>query len=139
MFTRRPKVDIDAQPRVQGIAGPRDQSLGKLSLELVGVSCRGTHFDRDILGREGGTDHEHGDAGRVRHGQHLEDEGTADLVGGVGDEGVAGGHLGHLDDVAEDDFELLGQRGALYALGDFGAHARIEFDWGELSVWCLER
>ncbi len=82
-----------------------------------------------VGGTVAATHHEHGDAGRVRHGQHLEDEGTADLVGGVGDEGVARGHLGHLDDVAEDDLELLGQGRALDALGDFGTHSGIEFDW----------
>ena len=136
MFTCGPKVDVHAQPRVEGIAGLRNQSLGKLSLELAGgQSGLGVWMDGWIVGLIA-THHEHGDAWRVRHGQHLEDEGTADLVRGVGDEGVARGNLGHLDDVAQDDFELLGQGRALYTLGDFGAHSRIEFDWraGQLGA-----
>ena len=36
VFASGPKVDVYAQPRVEGIAGPRNQSLGKLSLELPG-------------------------------------------------------------------------------------------------------
>lgn len=88
-----------------------------------------------IAKRVPGTHHEHCHPRGVRHGQHLEDEGTANLVGGVGDEGVAGGYLGHFDDVSEDDLELLGQGRALYTFGDFGAHAGVEFDWtGQLLL-----
>ena len=104
-----PEVDVDTQPRVERITRPGHQSLCEFSLE-----------------------HEYGDAGRVGHGQHLEDERTGNLVGGVGDEGVAWRHFGHLDDVAEDDFELLGEGSALDTLGDFGTHTGIEFDGDDL-------
>lgn len=109
VLARSPEVDVDTQPRVESIAGPSHQSLCEFSLE-----------------------HEHGDAGRVGHGQHLEDERTGNLVGRVGDEGVAWRHFGHLDDISQDDFELLGQGSALDTLGDFGTHTGIKFDGDDL-------
>ena len=77
--------------------------------------------------------HEHRHSGWVLHRQHLEDERTADLVGGVGDESIAGRKLRHLDDISEDDLELLGEGGGLHSLCDFGTHSRVKFDYDTVS------
>lgn len=105
MLAGGPKIDIDRQTGVERVAGFGDEAFGELALE---------HEDRH--------------AGGVGHGEHLEDQRRGDLVGCVGDEGVAGGHFGHFDHVTEDDFELFGQGGALDALGYFGAHAGVDID-----------
>ena len=71
----RPLLNIRAKTASEGIARAGDESEGKLALE-----------------------HESGDAGRVGHGEDLEDERRGDLVGGVTEYIVDSGWEVHFND-----------------------------------------
>ena len=78
--------------------------------------------------------HKHRTPRRILHAQNLEDQGRADLVGCIADKDVVGRELGQLDDIADNNFEFLGEVCSLYALGNFGGHARVEFDCSLLAT-----
>lgn len=67
----------------------------------------------------------------VRHAEELEDEGTRDLVGRVGDADVVLREV-ELDGVAQQDLELPLRGRAHDALGDLGGHPRIQLDGVQL-------
>lgn len=96
--------DQGHQPSIELIARLCHQPLAELSLE-----------------------HEDSHSRRLRHREHLEDEGRGNLVGCVGDEDVEGRPF-DLDRISQQDLELPLLRLPLYSLRYFGGHSGIELD-----------
>ena len=98
----REQLRVHREATVEGIPGGDAQAHGELALE-----------------------HERGGAEQRSVGEELEDERGGDLVGDVRDAHVEVGEV-HLEEVAADDGEVRGVRGALHASLKLQDHARVE-------------